>query len=175
MTGYVKGSPLTARDIQRCLSETFEYLHERGHRPKGFVSGTWLVLDPIFEWLASNGFDYDCTLRTYAPAGPYSRLLPDTVCPSPRPLLDLIEIPTTSFFKRYVRDKILLHPRSVRVADLQYDLYFLHDYDLVNRSKRVVLRVLAKLERSAENLTVQELADLIRAPRTGDANRISEV
>ena len=88
-TGFLMGQPLDEGDIHRCLSENFEYLCERGHTPKGFLSGNWLVLGTTVEWLSATGFEYDSTLRTYSGPHPNSTLVAERAAsqrqPSRRP------------------------------------------------------------------------------------------
>ena len=144
-TGFVLGEELSEADIHRCLQENFDYFTERGHEPKGFVSGSWLVLDEIYEWLAAHEFDYDSTLRTYAPAGHWSRFVDDAPCPTARRVNGLLEVPTTSPITPQLTATVLRSPRSVALGNLVYDLYYLHDYDLVKPHKRMAARLLDRL------------------------------
>jgi predicted deacetylase len=160
-TGFLLGQPLDDSDIRRCLQENFDYLSERGHTPKGFVSGSWLVLDPILEWLGSHEIDYDSTLRTYAAANPDSSLTPNVPRSSVSRLGDLMEIPTTASLKQQLQADLSLRRRSVDVANLSYDLYYLHDSDLVQAKKRVAVRALGMLQHFAQSLTVHDLAERI--------------
>jgi hypothetical protein len=156
-TGFVRGQTLSSDDIRRCLSESHDYLTERGHHPIGFVSGSWLVLDPIFEWLRGHGFVYDSTLRTYANAGPYTDLVPDARCLRVQRIGTLLEVPTTATQRQQLRAELL--PRSsLRVSDLGYDLYYMHDYDMLHRAKRAAALALGFLQRRAHLMTVGELA-----------------
>ena len=50
---------------------------------------------------------------------------------------------------------------SVDVEDLSYELYYLHDYDLVAAKKRAAVRGLGTLQRFAHNLTVHQLLERI--------------
>jgi peptidoglycan/xylan/chitin deacetylase (PgdA/CDA1 family) len=160
-TGFLMGQPLDEGDIHRCLSENFEYLGERGYTPKGFLSGNWLVLGTTVEWLAATGFEYDSTLRTYSGPHPNSTLAANEPRRNVSHLGDLVEIPTTSSLKQQVQADLTLRRRSVDVADLSYELYYLHDYDLVDAKKRVAVRGLGTLERFAQSLTVHQLLERI--------------
>jgi len=160
-TGFVMGQTLSDGDIARCLGENHQYLAERGHTPRGFVSGSWLVLDAIYQWLAGNGFVYDSTLRTYTGAGPHATLVADETCPGVRTVAGLVEVPTTAPIREQVRREVLRRPAAVRVGDVAYDLYYLHDYDLVQWKKRGAVRLLDTLERRAGALTVGQLVDRI--------------
>ena len=163
-TGYLLGKPLQKSDIHRCLSENFEYLSERGHTPKGFVSGSWLVLDATVDWLGAAGFEYDSTLRSYQPAHARSQLEPNEPRHEVSRLGDLTEIPTTAPLKQQLQADLSLRPRSVSVADLRYDLYYLHDYDLVATKKRAAVGLLGVLQHFTQSLTVHQLAERIGSP-----------
>ena len=158
---FLMGQPLDEGDIHRCLSENFEYLCERGHTPKGFLSGNWLVLGTTVEWLSATGFEYDSTLRTYSGAHPNSTLVPNEPRATVSHLGDLVEIPTTSSLKQQVQADLTFRRRSVDVEDLSYELYYLHDYDLVAAKKRAAVRGLGTLQRFAQNLTVHQLLERI--------------
>ena len=165
-TGFVRGRPLSRDDIERCLSESHAYLTERGHNPVGFVSGTWLVLDPIFEWLSGHGFVYDSTLRTYASAGPYTELVPNAPCLGVHPIGTLLEVPTTAPLRQQLRAELLPPRRSLHVGDLSYDLYYMHDYDMLRGAKRAAALTLGFLQRRADNMTVGELASILGSSGT---------
>lgn len=160
-TGFLMGQPLDEGDIHRCLSENYEYLGERGHTPKGFLSGNWLVLGTTVEWLSATGFEYDSTLRTYSGPHPNSTLAANEPRRNVSHLGGLVEIPTTSSLKQQVQADLTLRRRSVDVADLSYELYYLHDYDLVDAKKRAAVRGLATLQRFAQSLTVHQLLERI--------------
>jgi len=157
-TGFVLGEQLSEADIHRCLQENFDYFVERGHVPKGFVSGSWLVLDAIYEWLAAHGFDYDSTLRTYAAAGPWSSFVDDAQCPTARRVKGLLEVPTTAPLTPQLKAMVRRSRRSVVLGNLVYDLYYLHDYDLVRLHKRVAVHLLDRLAPESAAATVSELA-----------------
>ncbi len=54
--------------------------------------------------------------------------------------------------------------RSVDVGELSYELYYLHDYDLVAAKKRAAVRGLGEMQRFAQNLTVHQLLERIGPP-----------
>ena len=160
-TGFLMGQPLDEGDIHRCLSENYEYLGERGYTPKGFLSGNWLVLGATVEWLSATGFEYDSTLRTYSGPHPNSTLAPNEPRATVSHLGDLVEIPTTASLKQQVQADLTFRRRSVDVEDLSYELYYLHDYDLVSDKKRAAVRGLGTMQRFAHNLTVHQLLERI--------------
>ena len=160
-TGFLMGQPLDEGDIHRCLSENFEYLGERGHTPKGFLSGNWLVLGATVEWLSATGFEYDSTLRTYSGPHPNSTLVPN----EPRPTSATSATSWRSPRRR--RSNSRCRPTSrcgddrSTWTDLSYELYYLHDYDLVDAKKRAAVRGLGTLQRFAQRLTVHQLLERI--------------
>ena len=156
-TGFDPAATLGHDEIERCLSESHDYLVERGHHPIGFVAGSWLVLDEIFEWLSGHGFLYDSTLRTYSNAGPYTNLVPNAPCVTVQRIGTLLEVPTTATQRQQLRTE-LLPRRSLGVANLGYDLWYMHDYDMLHRDKRAAARALGFLQRRARLMTVGELA-----------------
>jgi hypothetical protein len=160
-TGFVTGQRLSDDDVHRCLQENFDYLSERGHEPKGFVSGSWLVLDSIYEWLAARGFAYDSTLRTYAAAGPWSGLVDDAPCPTVRRVNGILEVPTTAPITAQLRGRIGRAPRTVTLDGLAYDLYYLHDYDLTRAHKRWAVRLLDRSAPKDSAASVSVLAQRI--------------
>jgi peptidoglycan/xylan/chitin deacetylase (PgdA/CDA1 family) len=175
-TGFVRGKPLSRDDVERCLSECHDYLTKRGHDPVGFVSGSWLVLDPIFEWLSAHGFVYDSTLRTYASAGPYTKLVPNAPCLSVRSIGTLLEVPTTAPLRQQLRAELLPPRRSLRVDDFCYDLYYMHDYDMLRGSKRAAALTLGFLQPRADIMTVGEFVEVLgfnKAKRPEAAGRWS--
>lgn len=157
-TGFTMGERLSDDDVHRCLQENFDYLAERGHRPEGFVSGSWLVMDSIFEWLGDHGFAYDSTLRTYQAAGPWSNLVDDAPCPEVRRVNGLLEVPTTAPLTTQLRAAISRTSRSVALGEVSYDLYYVHDYELTKAHKRMAVGVLDRMAPRASAATVGDLA-----------------
>jgi hypothetical protein len=155
-TGYTKTGPVSDESAIRCLDEGYAYLHERGYEPVGFLSGAWRLFDTAFSWLQANGFRYDSSLRTYAPAGPDIRAVPNEACPNVRMVGSLVEVPTTATLKQQVRAE-LRRARPVSSREVPYDLFYLHDYDLLDVRRRLSLRVLASRMRTRQSLTVAEL------------------
>ena len=57
----------------------------------------------------------------------------------------LLEVPTTSPITPQLTATVLRSPWSVALGNLVYDLYYLHDYDLVKPHKRMAARFLDRL------------------------------
>ena len=126
-----KRNDLSPENIRNCIERDFEWLR-RISKPKGFTSGGWIVTDAVYASLVNLGFDYDCstrvpTLRTGAETGPNlwlkeagKRLIQD------RPL---ILVPTTQTLRNSLLGKWRV--AIPLTAGNQYQLTYLHDYDLL--------------------------------------------
>jgi hypothetical protein len=165
-TGHVRGLRPSAADLERCLDECLDYLTRRGHAPVGFVSGFWLVRDEIFRWLAEHGFLYDCTLRTYAAAGAETTLVPDEPCPTIGCIASLVEVPTTATLQQQLVADVTRTRRSAVVGNLCYDLYYLHDVDVLNLRHRAAVRTVDFMARRAESMTVGQLVGALGSVST---------
>jgi hypothetical protein len=156
-TGYHKGGEVGVGDVHRCLEEGFDYVCARAPQPVGFVAGAWNIVDAAYSWLEVNGFQYDSSRRTYHAAGPGSRLVPDEVCSTTGRIGSLVEVPTTASLSQQLRRGL----RPVRTpavkSAVEYDLFYLHDYDLFRRRPRVAARAVLSLLRHARSLPVREL------------------
>ncbi len=127
-----KLNDLSPENIRNCIERDFEWLC-RISKPKGFTSGGWIVTETVLGSLVNLGFVYDCSARAPSlgkgrESGPNllwlaeaeKRLIED------RPL---ILVPTThtlrlSWFGQRRRSVPL-------TAGDQYQLVYLHDYDLL--------------------------------------------
>jgi hypothetical protein len=164
-TGYAKRMTREPALVRRCMDEATDYLAAAGHAPRGFVSGTWLVLESVFQWLAAHGLRYDCTMRTYAHGGPSGKGDPEdsigpataTRAPGIVQLCGVIEVPTTASLRQQARAELSgrSRPSGNRVG---YDLFYLHDYDLLDARKRVATRIIARRRRD-HAATVSVLID----------------
>ncbi len=126
-----KRNDLSADNIRNCIERDFEWLC-RISKPRGFTAGGWIVTDALYPALMKLGFDYDCSARVPAlrkgrETGPNlwlieaeKRLIQD------RPL---ILVPTSHTLGQSWCGK---RRRSVHLkAGDQYQLVYLHDYDLL--------------------------------------------
>ena len=134
-----KAGDLSPENVLRRLEEDHTQLLRSGIRPKGFVSGAWVVPDALHPWLASRGFAYDCTYRTYAMQSRNGPAMPGgTTGPF---LLDggVLELPTTASLRAAAVGLVRARPPVAHIGDLEYELVYLHDDDLVDRRKRAAL------------------------------------
>jgi peptidoglycan/xylan/chitin deacetylase (PgdA/CDA1 family) len=163
-TGYAKRMTREPAVVRRCMDEAADYLAAAGHRPTGFVSGTWLLLESVFQWLAGHGLRYDCTMRTYSQGGPRETGEPDdaigppaaTRVPGIVQLCGVLEVPTTASLRQQARAELpglARHP-----AREDYELFYLHDYDLLDARKRLAVRIIARRRRD-DAATVSALID----------------
>jgi peptidoglycan/xylan/chitin deacetylase (PgdA/CDA1 family) len=158
-SGFVKQSSTAEADVRRCMDEGLEYLNDLGFQPVGFAAGSWLVLGSTFEWLREHGFAWDVSLRTYQVPRMGSDVEVDRPCPGPRTLRGVLEVPTTATLKQHVKARVVPRGRGRSVAGPPYDLFYLHDYDLLSTTKLRAVDVLGLLQRRSENLTVRELIE----------------
>lgn len=127
-----KRNDLSAENIRNCIERDFEWLC-RISKPKGFTSGGWAVTEAVYASLVNLGFEYDCSARVPAlrkgrEHGPNVWLKEaEKRCIQDRPL---ILVPTT----HTLRNSLLGKWRGVAIpltAGNQYQLTYLHDYDLL--------------------------------------------
>jgi hypothetical protein len=154
-TGYDKRMTREPAVVHRCMDEAADYLATAGHAPVGFVSGTWLLLESVFQWLACHGFRYDCTMRAY-PHGefrdtgePDDRIGPSTATrvPGITQLCGVLEVPTTASLRQQARAE-LPGGSGTAAGGVGHDLFYLHDYDLLDPRKRLAVRIIANRRRS---------------------------
>jgi hypothetical protein len=164
-TGYDKRRTSEPDLVDRCMDEAADYLTAAEHAPAGFVSGAWLLVESVFQWLAGHGFRYDCTMRTY----PHGRLRetgePDdpieqstaTRVPRITEVCGVLEVPTTASLRRQAWAELLGRTGNT-VGRVSYDLFYLHDYDLLDARKRLAVRIIAGRRRD-DGVTVGSLID----------------
>ena len=151
-----KLNDLSAENIRNCIERDFQWLC-RISKPRGFTSGGWIVTDAVYSALMNLGFDYDCSARVPAlrkgrKAGPNlwlteaeKRFIED------RPL---ILVPTTHTLRNRLLGKRRL--TSSLKAGVEYQLVYLHDYDLLRPP--VLLGLSLALMASRAFLCVDHLA-----------------
>jgi len=147
---------MTEVNITACLDRDHSYLVERGHAPRGFVSGAW-ALDPVIDaWLRRERFLYDCSWRTYVL--PYQSHGSDRGDGRAAAAMDLgvLRLPTTTSLRRSL-------PRRRTAASPigPYELVYLHDYDLLDAGKRLMLRALCAARAGAPRCTLGAVADAV--------------
>ena len=151
-----KRNDLSAENIRNCIERDFQWLC-RISKPRGFTSGGWIVTDAVYSALMNLGFDYDCSARVPAlrkgrKAGPNlwlteaeKRFIEDH---------PLILVPTTHTLRNRLLGKRRL--TSSLKAGVEYQLVYLHDYDLLRPP--VLLELSLALMASRAFLSVDHLA-----------------
>ena len=151
-----KRNDLSAENIRNCIERDFQWLC-RISKPRGFTSGGWIVTEAVLGSLVNLGFDYDCSARVPAlfegqEAGPNlwlekaeKRIIQDRA---------LVLVPTTHTLGSSLLGKGPL-PISLNSGH-QYQLLYLHDYDLLKL--RVFLGLALALMAGRTFLCVQQLA-----------------
>lgn len=164
IVSFTKRTALSEENIGRCLALDHETLTAAGIRPRGFVSGGWVIHDSVFSWLVEHGFEYDCSFRSF-PLGYHSPAAgAGKSGPEPFDRADgLLEIPTTATLSLAVHRRLRRGKASARLGDLRYDVVYLHDYDLIDFRRRAQVAALQLLPGDAAAVPMAELAARVRA------------
>ena len=128
--GVKKGSyDLSSEYMVRRLQEDRTWLESHGHTVKGFVSGAWIMNGTLMDILGQQGYDYDCSAHTFRI--PYLTGRGDEIILTEiRQFGSVREIPTTHALKNFWRS-----------VNGSYQLVYLHDYDLLRLSFRLLIRL----------------------------------
>ncbi len=168
-----KTGDLAPANVVRRLDEDLAAVTRAGFRPRGFVSGAWALPECLTAWLAGHDFTYDCSYRTYPL--PYENPAATAGDGAKGPFWlseGLLELPTTAPLRPGAFGLLRRHPPAVaRVDDVEYQLVYLHDDDLLDPRKRATLGLLVNgfRRRGHRCTTVGDLADLVRT-RVGVAS-----
>ena len=151
-----KRNDLSPENIRNCIERDFQWLC-RISQPRGFTAGGWIVTEAVFGALVNLGFDYDCSarvpsLRKEQEAGPNLWLAE----PEKRLIQDrsLTLVPTTHTLRNSVWGTRRI-TTPLNTGD-QYQLVYLHDYDLLRMP--VFLGLSLQLMAGRAFLRVDELA-----------------
>lgn len=152
-----KRNNLSAENIRNCIERDFKWLC-RISQPRGFTAGSWIVTEAVLRSLVTLGFDYDCSarvvdLRKGPASGPNLLWLAEA---EKRFIEDrpLMLVPTTHTLRQSWYDR---GRRSVPLkAGDEYQLVYLHDYDLLKVS--VFLGLSLALMAGRTFLSVHQLA-----------------
>lgn len=120
---------LTPKHMAERLCEDRAWLERRGHRVSGFVSGAWIMNETLMGLLHDHGYAYDCTARAF-PLPYLAGRGNELILFEARMFGRVREIPTTHALKDFWRKRTA-----------PYMLVYLHDYDLLRFSFRMILRV----------------------------------
>ena len=160
---FEKRADASPENLRRCLDHDYARLLSAGVHPRGFVSGAWAVHDEVVDWLLEHGFEYDLSFRRF-PLGYHSAAAARGAgCDTPFVHRGLLAIPTTNSLARAVRDEIVGRREPPRIGGLPYDVIYVHDYDLTDVRRRVLLATLDRAVGAAARVTVSELKTLVAA------------
>jgi peptidoglycan/xylan/chitin deacetylase (PgdA/CDA1 family) len=152
---------LSPENVRRCLDRDHRYLTDAGADPRGFVAGAWAIVDEVTPWLRDHGFTYDASVRAFPlryDAGAASRGHGWTAAKIEH---DIVRLPTTAPISSAVRGRVL----GARVAETEYELLYVHDYDLMRLGPRLAERVMLARSRHARWTTAAQLAALAARER----------
>lgn len=161
---FHKEAALDPASLQRCLDEDLAYLADAGHSPAGFVAGSWTVLDFVPEWLASHEFRYDCTRRSYALTYPNPLAEAGSDHTSVERRGGLTFLPTTASASMLAKRRLRGRRCVISTGSGRYEMFYLHDYDLVRPRPRLAVGIIERLTRASEFLTADELIRTISGP-----------
>jgi peptidoglycan/xylan/chitin deacetylase (PgdA/CDA1 family) len=158
-----KENDFSPENIAYCLRRDFETLRQMGVTPKGFTAGAWFVNETVWDTLIELGIDHDCSVRfpkSHGPPNSPGFRWQKSASIYTNAKGSLLIIPTTcslaDLFKR---------GRKVIIDDnMQYQLIYLHDYDLLSAEKYALIWFFLTFNRR-EFIEVRGLAEQIGSPK----------
>lgn len=148
---------LSWANLEKRLLEDKNWLESHGFQIKGFVAGGWAVTKELFTLLVRHDYVYDCSIQASQSISSSVTVTTDPV----KFISDskyLVEIPTSS---RLSLKYGLLAPFSSRKShfdNLEFIVFYLHDYDLTQFLNRIALKTsVALLSRRYKFITIREL------------------
>jgi polysaccharide deacetylase len=152
---------LSPENVRRCLDRDHRYLTDAGADPRGFVAGAWAIVGEVTPWLRDHGFTYDASVRAFPLSYDSGAASPGDGWTAARIEQGIVCLPTTSPVSRAVRG----HAPRAQVADTDYELLYLHDYDLMRARTRAAAVGLFLTSRRARWTTAGALAALATKER----------
>ena len=149
-------SDFSPKNVRRCLDRDYRYLSDAGADPRGFVAGAWAIVDDVTPWLRDHGFIYDASVRAFPLAYRAGAAARGDGWSEAETADRIVRLPTTAPVSRAARGRV---PRA-RVRETDYELLYLHDYDLLRLSRNVAALVMLARTRHARWRTAAELAAL---------------
>jgi len=153
---------LSKENVRRCLERDHRCLVDAGAEPRGFVAGAWAIVDGVVPWLREHGFSYDASVRAFpltydpgaaAPGDGWTAAAIDD---------GIVRLPTTSPISSVLRGRTA----RAHVGEEEYELVYLHDYDLLRMRTRAATRLVARTSSRFRWVTASELAALAASERT---------
>jgi hypothetical protein len=127
----------------------------------GFVAGAWAIVGEVTPWLRDHGFTYDASVRAFPLSYDSGAAAPGDGWTAARIEQAIVCLPTTAPVSRAVRG----HAPRAQVADTDYELLYLHDYDLMRARTRAAAVGLFLTSRRARWTTAGALAALATKER----------
>ena len=132
-----------------------------GVEPRGFTAGAWQLPKAALETLLSLGFEYDASGRHpqpgSKPVNPHHRWLVEAGSYS-RNGRSLVLLPTTCSLGQWFR----WGRRTVITGPPDYQMVYLHDYDLLASRTPLMLGAFLRLRRSRMDIDARALATDVR-------------
>ena len=147
---------LSPENVRRSLDRDHRYLTDAGADPRGFVAGAWAIVDGVTPWLRDHGFTYDASVRAFPLSYDPGAAARGDGWTAAEIEHGIVRLPTTAPISRAVRGPV----PSARVADTEYELLYLHDYDLMRLGPRLAGRVMLARSRHSRWATAAQLAVL---------------
>jgi peptidoglycan/xylan/chitin deacetylase (PgdA/CDA1 family) len=153
------GKPLSdfsADGVRSCLERDRRLLCDAGAEPRGFVAGAWAIVDAVGPWLRGHGFTYDASVRAFALSYESHAASRGDGWNAAEREDGIVRLPTTAPVSAILRGRL----RRARVADVEYELLYLHDHDLLRARSRAATATLLATSRHVRWTTAGELAAL---------------
>ena len=157
-----KTDDLSDANVTACIHRDADRLRAMGAEPRGFTAGAWQLPEKALETLRSLGFEYDCSARHPQPraqtSNPHHRWLAeaDIYSPNAHPLVILPTTCSLGGWFKWGRRVVLTGPPD-------YQMVYLHDYDLLATRTRLLLTTFLRLRRSRMDIDARELAGKVLA------------
>lgn len=162
--GELEKAPVwpSSQRIIEALERDYDYLRTADVTPVGFASGGHAIFDETLDWLVEKGFKYDCSFRAFPLeyAAPSAQRGFPLMSPSRHKRVLLI--PTTGNLKRALWRESLRRRRTVRFGERAYEMYYVHDWDLLRVGPMVAMKLLPFLA-SVPSVHVGDLAQMIES------------
>lgn len=168
LTGQ-KADDLSDANVAACINRDFERLLRIGVEPRGFTAGAWQLPEAGLKALAALGIEYDCSTRHPHPSLDSSNRhhrWHSGAAIHGRDGARLVMLPTTCSLGGWVK----WGRRATTTGPPDYQMVYLHDYDLLAARTRLLLACFLGLRRKRMNIAAGELArEVLGAPPTPES------
>ena len=154
---------LSWKNLEKRLLEDKNWLASHEFKIKGFVGGGWAINKDLLKLLTMHDYLYDCSVAGFK--SNYSNVM---TAPNPTKFTlqskYLVEIPTFSRLplKRALSVFVLNKKPFFRSNNLEFCIFYLHDYDLLQFQNRIALKAfLLLLSRKYKFVTTRQLMEYL--------------